>query len=158
MRLLPTLRSTSENKRFDGTIDVLCSVKVQKYVDWLATVPHEEWNYLGDSARLGWDRLFQPMTDKLLSFYPGGYMPGVGIWRLDPGQIHPSHTDIMADGWLVRIHVPLLTNKGVIFTMDDGEYHMKVGKAYRFNPTANHEVENRGDTPRFHYVTDIWIR
>jgi hypothetical protein len=42
--------------------------------------------------------------------------------------------------------------------MDDGEHHMKVGNAYRFNPTARHEVENRGETPRFHYVTDIWTR
>jgi hypothetical protein len=78
-----------------------------------------------------------------------------GLWDLEPGQVHPAHTDQQPPSWLVRIHVPLSTNPGVVFTMEDGDHHMAVGKAYRMNTLRTHAVENRGKTPRVHLVIEV---
>ncbi len=88
-------------------------------------------------------------------YYPGCKVGGFGVWTMEPGQIHPRHVDEMRDDWVVRLHIPLATNPGVIFTTDDGECHMEVGKAYEFNPRAPHAVENRGETVRAHLIIDV---
>jgi hypothetical protein len=93
--------------------------------------------------------------DVITAFYPGCAVSGIGVWDMEPGQVHPAHRDEQPPYWIARIHVPLITNPGVVFTMEDGEHRMEVGKAYRMNTLATHAVANHGDTTRVHLVFDI---
>jgi hypothetical protein len=88
-------------------------------------------------------------------YYPGCSVSGVGFFVMEPGQVHPAHKDIQPPYWVTRVHVPVTTNDKVIFTMDDGEHHMEVGKAYRFNTLVTHAVVNGGETDRVHLVFDV---
>lgn len=143
----------SELKRFDGTITKLCDVRVASYAAWLKKIPAAEWPKLSDPSR--WCLQFQPLSDLLMAKYPGAVSLGTGLLTMEPGQVHPAHRDEMRDDWLVRLHVPIVTNPGVVFTMDDGEHRMKVGAAYEFNTLAAHAVVNGGKTPRVHFVLDV---
>lgn len=141
-------------ERFTGTIGKLCNVRVAPLINWLKGVPHDDWRHLGDSKFEEWGLKFSAIPKFLLTYFPGCSGP-FGIWRMDPGQYHPTHTDLQPDNWIVRLHVPLITNKGAVFTMNDGEHHLDVGYAYKFNPLSPHAVENRGKDPRFHLVMDV---
>jgi hypothetical protein len=74
---------------------------------------------------------------------------------MEPGQIHPEHTDEQNDAWITRIHAPLITNERVFVRMADGDHYLKVGSAYQFNTLAWHGVYNLGKTPRVHFVLDV---
>lgn len=78
-----------------------------------------------------------------------------GLWTMEPGQIHPAHIDEQPPEWIARIHVPLETNADVIFTMDDGDHRLEVGKAYRVNTLRTHAVANKGATERVHLVVEV---
>jgi hypothetical protein len=98
----------------------------------------------------------RPIAEALTArFYPGCRVSGVGFFVMEPGQVHPAHKDIQPPYWVTRVHVPVTTNDKVIFTMDDGEHRMEVGKAYRFNTLATHAVVNSGKTARVHLVFDV---
>lgn len=144
-------------ERFTGTIEKLCDVDVKRYVKFVLGIPQSDWPKLTDPAKCGWAEEFQPLTERLMGYFPD-CVSAVGLWYMAPGQVHPAHTDEQDHKWRVRLHVPIITNLGVIFTMDDGEHHMKVGSAYQFNTLARHAVENRGKTPRLHFVMDVRYR
>jgi hypothetical protein len=123
--------------RFVGTIERFASVDVSE-LDWSK------------------DENGRPIAEVLTSrFYPGCSVSGVGFFLMDPGQVHPAHQDEQPPYWVTRVHVPIQTNDGVVFTMDDGEHRMEVGKAYRMNTLATHAVANHGDTIRVHLVFDV---
>jgi hypothetical protein len=116
--------------RFAGTIEYLCDVDLTK--------SHAE------------------IAEEVISeFYPGCAVSGIGVWEMEPGLVHPDHWDDQPLYWLTRVHVPLVTNPSVVFTMEDGEHHMEVGKAYRMNTLSVHAVANKGETARTHLVFDI---
>lgn len=142
--------------KFEGTINELCDLDISAHVKWLRSIPVTDWHKLGDPAFHNWDAEFRPLAEKLVQqFYPGCKVYGMGLWLVEPGQVHPSHTDIQPDDWLVRVHIPLVTNQLCVTIMDDGPHHLEVGKAYRFNTLANHEVVNRGDCRRIHFMFDV---
>jgi hypothetical protein len=102
------------------------------------------------------DESGRPIAEALTErFYPGCSVSGVGFFVMEPGQVHPAHRDEQPPYWVTRVHVPVTTNDGVIYTMDDGEHRMEVGKAYRMNTLATHAVANHGETNRIHLVFDI---
>jgi hypothetical protein len=123
--------------RFVGTIERFASVDVSE-LDWSKD----------ENGR----QIAEGLTSR---FYPGCSVSGVGFFLMDPGQVHPAHQDEQPPYWVTRVHVPIRTNDGVVFTMDDGEHRMEVGKAYRMNTLATHAVANHGDTIRVHLVFDV---
>jgi hypothetical protein len=142
--------------RFDGTIDELCDLNVAGLVTWLEAIPVKEWHRLGDPSYENWDATFRPFAEEIVQrFYPGCKVGGMGLWLVEPGKVHPSHTDVQHDDWLVRIHIPLATNGGCVTTMSDGQHRLEVGKVYRFNTLSPHEVANNGDTRRIHFMFDV---
>ena len=94
----------------------------------------------------------QSLVDK---FYPGCRISGSDHWTLEPGILHPAHTDEQSAEWVARIHIPITTNPHVVFTMEDGPHQMLVGKAYTINTLAPHAVSNGGSTPRVHFVFEV---
>ena len=139
--------------RFEGTIEPFSDVDVKGYAEAILAVPQWEWLKLCD-AHSG--EKYKPLATELVEkHYPGCIVAGCGLWILMPGQVHPSHTDVQDEHWITRVHVPILTNEHVVFTMNDGAHQMVVGKAYRFNNLTPHAVSNGGITPRVHLLFDV---
>ena len=70
------------------------------------------------------------------------------------GQV-PAHVDTHYY-WRthLRIHIPVITNPGVLFTCGDETVHMAAGECWLFDSFQWHRVENRGDAQRIHLVID----
>lgn len=57
-----------------------------------------------------------------------------------------------------RFHIPVFTNPGCLFTVDNETINMKEGEIWEINNDNKiHSVENKGDTDRIHLVID-WSR
>jgi hypothetical protein len=84
-----------------------------------------------------------------------------GVWGrsrlmgLAPGSEVPSHIDINYY-WRthLRIHIPLITNPGVLFTCGDETVHMAAGECWVFDSFRWHDVQNKGGEQRIHLVLD----
>ena len=84
-----------------------------------------------------------------------------GVWGrsrfmgLAPGREVPSHIDINYY-WRthLRIHIPVITNPGVLFTCGDETVHMAAGECWAFDSFLWHDVQNKGDAQRIHLVLD----
>lgn len=84
-----------------------------------------------------------------------------GVWGrsrfmgLAPGREVPPHIDINYY-WRthLRIHIPVITNPGVLFTCGGETVHMAAGECWVFDSFLEHDVQNRGDAQRIHLVLD----
>ena len=84
-----------------------------------------------------------------------------GVWGrsrfmgLAPGREVPPHIDINYY-WRthLRIHIPVITNPGVLFTCGDETVHMTAGECWLFDSFLWHDVQNKGDAQRIHLVLD----
>ena len=76
--------------------------------------------------------------------------------ELQKGGIIPEHTD---DGKLLtthhRIHVPLLSDPAVKFTLDHKDYYLEPGHGYEINNQLTHEVRNESNIDRIHMIIDL---
>jgi Aspartyl/Asparaginyl beta-hydroxylase len=80
----------------------------------------------------------------------------VRLMRLTPGSIIKEHTDLdlsFEDG-MVRIHIPITTNEGVEFNLNNSRLVLEPGSAWYLRLTDPHSVVNRGSTDRVHMVVD----
>lgn len=84
-----------------------------------------------------------------------------GVWgrsrlmALAPGAEVPAHVDAhyyWRTHW--RIHIPVVTNPGVVFTCGDRSVHMAAGSCWVFDSFRWHDVQNRGRERRIHLVID----
>jgi len=84
-----------------------------------------------------------------------------GVWGrsrfmgLAPGREVPPHIDIHYY-WRthLRIHIPVITNPGVLFTCGGETVHMAAGECWVFDSFQQHDVQNKGDAQRIHLVLD----
>lgn len=58
-------------------------------------------------------------------------------------------------GAVRRHHIPIVTNKDVIFFVNKESKNMKVGECWEINNSFLHSVENNGATDRIHLMVDI---
>jgi hypothetical protein len=77
------------------------------------------------------------------------------LMGLAAGQEVPSHIDINYY-WRthLRIHIPVVTNPGVLFTCGDETVHMAAGECWVFDSFRWHDVQNKGNDQRIHLVLD----
>lgn len=77
------------------------------------------------------------------------------LMALGPGANVPPHVD-MHYYWRthLRIHIPVITNPGVLFHGGDDIVHMEPGECWLLDSFFRHTVENRGDEIRVHLVLD----
>lgn len=54
-----------------------------------------------------------------------------------------------------RVHLPIVTNEQVFFTVDNHTINMKAGELYEINNLLLHSVENRSSLNRIHIIIDI---
>ena len=84
-----------------------------------------------------------------------------GVWgrsrlmALAAGAQVPPHVDCHYY-WRthLRIHVPVVTNPGVLFTCGPETVHMQAGECWVFDSFQRHEVHNNGTERRIHLVLD----
>jgi len=84
-----------------------------------------------------------------------------GVWGrsrlmgLAPGAVVPVHIDVHYY-WRthLRIHIPVITNPGVLFSCDGESVHMNAGECWVFDSFALHYVQNKGTERRVHLVLD----
>jgi len=81
----------------------------------------------------------------------------VRLMRLRPGGHILRHSDplhTIARG-LVRLHLPMLTNPDVRFTVNDVRVPLQAGEMWHVDVRFPHEVANLGSTMRVHLVMDF---
>jgi hypothetical protein len=107
-----------------------------------------------------------PVTLSVASRIPGG-KDRIRFMRLTPGGGELTrHADItnrdagVADGRLARIHIPIVTNSGVVFTQwnSRGQQVVKTfpeGALCYLDQRQPHKAINGGTTERIHLVLDV---
>jgi quercetin dioxygenase-like cupin family protein len=88
----------------------------------------------------------------------------VRLLKLAPGSRIREHTDFdLGERFgVVRVHVPVLSNPSVEFTLGGESVSMREGENWYLDLSLPHSVANRGTTDRVHLVVDCvvndWIR
>ncbi|ELR71098.1 Aspartyl/Asparaginyl beta-hydroxylase [Fulvivirga imtechensis AK7] len=84
--------------------------------------------------------------------------------RLTPGSEIKPHKDFDLVFWdgFVRLHIPVLTNDQVKFSVENEILNMKEGECWFADFSKTHSVINHGETDRVHLVIDCqvndWLR
>lgn len=109
-----------------------------------------------------------PVVQQVISevFLPIITYDGLMLSRMEPGQQHGMHVDTQNDnGWLTRVHVPIITNPGAWIMFEDDlnpryncpmRVHFEAGVAYSFNALERHSFGNDGTTDRVHLIFDLY--
>lgn len=96
------------------------------------------------------------LADVLAQFTPAVEAHEVVLSRTQPGQRHGLHVDRQQQGWLTRVHVPLVTSLECWHRFEGEEdFHLAPGWAYSFNTRVPHEFGNGGSVPRIHLHFDV---
>ncbi len=110
-----------------------------------------------------------PLVEEVLESLGNPEHKRIRIMQLLPGEGELTrHTDLISKefgtslGKLVRLHVPIITNPDVKFTVwdyhgDEVITHMKLGNLYYLDTRKPHSAKNGGDTTRIHLVLDIVV-
>lgn len=87
--------------------------------------------------------------------YGYGEVWGFQISKMKPGGTIVPHYDVsLANGYSHRIHIPIITNDDVKFTIGENEYYFDVGEIVEINNSAKHSVKNSGQEARIHLILD----
>ncbi|HEY6861675.1 MAG TPA: aspartyl/asparaginyl beta-hydroxylase domain-containing protein [Pseudolabrys sp.] len=155
--------------RFTGTCEELCEVDPSALVEWIASIPLDDWPqqdrmtaeypYPAMVSRPDWHdfhETVQPIVSELMEHFPAGTWPDHKmISMVVPGQHVEPHDDIQSETWRVRVHVPLVSNEGALMTIGGEDHHLEVGKAYLVNTEVEHSLANLGDENRIHFFFDV---
>ena len=118
------------------------------------------WQPIQIARKSGWPHLNEQViplvTDIITQNYkPGGRLLRAMVAKLVVGGTIPLHFDKHPSFSVAhRIHVPLQTNPGVEFTVDEERVIMEEGKAYELNNLLPHGVYNGGREDRMHLIFD----
>jgi len=80
----------------------------------------------------------------------------VRLLSLAPGSRIKPHKDYGCSykSGFFRIHVPLLTNEGVYFTIGDERLQLQEGECWYMDFSATHSIVNEGRSDRVHLIID----
>jgi len=80
----------------------------------------------------------------------------VRLLSLAPGSEIKPHKDMgcgYSDGNF-RIHIPIITNPEVYFTIEDETLHLQAGECWYMDFSKTHSIVNHGHTARVHLIMD----
>lgn len=103
------------------------------------------------------DHFEQSVNGKALVAENGlGYFIRATLVRLAAGCSIAAHRDMnFSLTHSHRIHLPLVTNDGVRFSVGNETAHLEEGRVYEINNRRVHSVENGGDEDRIHLILDF---
>ena len=89
---------------------------------------------------------------EILDLLPYGYRAGIGV--NPPGTVVPPHID---HNWseMMRLHIPIHTNKDYEWTTHEGKLHMAEGSVYMVDTSFVHSTVNAGSSSRVHFGMNI---
>ena len=98
----------------------------------------------------------RPLIEKVSSLFDyQGWMVRCILTRLiAKGQITPHADQGFSLEQSHRIHIPIVTNEGVLFQVGEESVHMKAGELWEINNRRVHSVVNHGDESRVHMILD----
>jgi len=86
------------------------------------------------------------------------YFGRIILVKLAPHSEISEHTD---NGFSLsrvhRIHLPIITNEKVEFTVDDVTKNLKEGQLWEINNRGTHSVKNLSEQSRVHFIFDFVI-
>ncbi len=124
---------------------------VSNFQDWRQSYARPLWDE--------WAALLEPVLQQATADYgyARGAYPRVMLARMGAGGVIQPHRDANpAAKWPHKIHVPLLTNAGVTFTVEGRGYHFAEGEAVEVNNMGVHAVNNGGETDRIHLIFEYY--
>jgi aspartyl/asparaginyl beta-hydroxylase (cupin superfamily) len=143
---------------------------IQPYIAYREGLPLNQWKELNHSRRWGayflWnegqrleDHLARcPRTVAALAAAPQVDVPGRGPTAffsiLDARTRIPPHTGVT--NTRLTVHVPLIVPQGCGFRVGGETREWKVGTAWVFDDTIEHEAWNDSDAPRAILIFDVW--
>lgn len=93
---------------------------------------------------------------RLTAEHGRGYFIRAALVRLPAGSQIASHRDMnFSLAHSHRVHLPIVTNDEVWFTVGNETFHMGEGQLTEINNRRVHSVVNGGDTDRVHLVLDF---
>lgn len=83
----------------------------------------------------------------------------VRLLNLKAGAAIKPHRDVELyfEKGEARIHIPVFTNSGVEFILDEQPLQMEEGSCWYINANLTHSLQNRGLTDRVHLVIDCKV-
>ena len=67
------------------------------------------------------------------------------------------HRDGADEQYMVRLHIPIVTNEGCAFLADGEAAHLPAdGNGYLLSVNRMHQIVNTGSTDRYHLMMDVW--
>lgn len=115
----------------------------------IKVVPRSGWQYFSSQA--------EPLMNQIIdAHYPkGGKIIRAMVAKLIAGGVIEEHMDHHPSFAIAhRIHVPLITNDKVEFTIDGDMFHLSEGVAYEVSNLDYHAVANRSAEDRVHFIFD----
>ena len=114
------------------------------WTDWMNTSYLEKSPYLNSIV----DMFSQYTTVNL-----------VRLLFLAPNSVVKEHTDptlaIEEEKSMIRLTIPIATNEGVSFILNDNEVPMQMGECWYLRLTDPHRVNNNGATDRINLTIDV---
>jgi len=106
-----------------------------------------------------WKPLLMPVIEAAIA--PYGFVqpifPKAMLARLRARGVIDRHVDSAQTNLRThKIHVPLVTNPGVVMSLGDSEHQLAFGRAYEVNNVIVHGVRNDGDTDRIHFIFEVF--
>jgi len=140
------------------------------YIHYAPHMPLDQWAELNDSPRWTAFHFFEkgeaitdrarraPATIEAVSRLP---QPSVALRSpcamysaLQPKTRIPPHTGVA--NFRLVVHLPLVVPPGCGFRVGGETREWRVGEAWVFDDTIEHEAWNEGDQPRYVLICDIW--
>ncbi|MBA4794857.1 MAG: aspartyl/asparaginyl beta-hydroxylase domain-containing protein [Phenylobacterium sp.] len=124
---------------------------VDNPLDWRGSHDRPAWPQ--------WRPLLAPVLDAAVRpyGYGRGVFPRVMLARMRPGGVIHPHVDANpAARWPHKIHVPLLTNAGVLCFFGGEARHFPPGEAVEVDNLGPHWVKNTGGTDRIHLIFEYY--
>lgn len=143
---------------------------IQPYIAFEAGLPLRQWRDLNHSRRWGayflWNQGRReeahlarcPRTAAMLAAAPQVDIPGRGptafFSLLDARTTIPPHTGVT--NTRLTVHLPLIVPPGCRFRVGGEMREWRVGSAWVFDDTIEHEAWNNSDAPRAILIFDVW--
>jgi hypothetical protein len=70
---------------------------------------------------------------------------------------YPWSSDNLDDGYMCRVHVPIITNEKCTHWAERKEYHMPAdGSVYILPVNNQHQIRNNSNIDRYHLIVDVY--
>lgn len=147
-------------------VEPLCEVDHRELAMLVQGIPFEKWpqQQIGvlKPAMVtkldwyGWGDVAKRIVDEIMWQFRGCQTRQWMLSCVLPGDFIEPHADVQVPGGVTRIHVPLWSNGLAFFISGSATHIMRTGWAYKVDIEVRHSVRNNGQTPRVHFMFDVF--